>query len=374
MLRKFTVSNFKSFEKDLLLDLTQTNGYAFNKDCIKNDIVNCALVYGHNGCGKSNLGLAIFDIIEHLTDHNKNEDSYSFYTNAFSDSKVASFQFEFLINDTIVAYEYKKTDYKTLVFEKLSIDNQLVVLFDRTNGNNEFEVHLKGTESLVKKIDNQQLSALKYIKNNTSFLDTDKNHIEKTFQDFFVFIEKMLYFRSLEDRMYLGLKSGGDSVYDDIIEKGNVKEFETLLNKVHVGCKLSVAEVYDKKTLMFDFNGRTIPFHRIASTGTSSLGLFYYWYQRVKENNTSFIFIDEFDAFYHHELAAVIVEMLKNSGVQFILTTHNTSIITNELLRPDCYFLMNKKQINSLSKSTAKELREAHNIEKMYKAGAFYAE
>ena len=67
----------------------------------------------------------------------------------------------------------------------------------------------------------------------------------------------------------------------------------------------------------------------------------------------------------------MVVERLKETGVQFILTTHNTSIISNDLLRPDCYFLMNKTKINSLSKSTEKELREAHNIEKMYKAGAF---
>ena len=53
------------------------------------------------------------------------------------------------------------------------------------------------------------------------------------------------------------------------------------------------------------------------------------------------------------------------------MTTHNTSILTNDLLRPDCYFLMKKDIIRSLSKRTSKELREAHNIEKMYKAGSF---
>ena len=65
------------------------------------------------------------------------------------------------------------------------------------------------------------------------------------------------------------------------------------------------------------------------------------------------------------------VKELKKIGVQFILTTHNTSILTNDLLRPDCYFLMKKDIIRSLSKRTSKELREAHNIEKMYKAGSF---
>ena len=83
------------------------------------------------------------------------------------------------------------------------------------------------------------------------------------------------------------------------------------------------------------------------------------------------MFIDEFDSYYHHELAAFIVEELKNTPVQCFLTSHNTSIMTNDLLRPDCYFLMKQDKIISLAKSTSKELREAHNIEKMYKAGTF---
>jgi AAA15 family ATPase/GTPase len=96
-------------------------------------------------------------------------------------------------------------------------------------------------------------------------------------------------------------------------------------------------------------------------------------YQRLKENNScSFLFLDEFDAFYHHSLSKAIIERLKEvSNTQVILTTHNTSIISNDLLRPDCYFLMYEDGIKSLSNSTAKELREAHNIEKMYRAGSF---
>ncbi|MGL4805885.1 MAG: AAA family ATPase [Bacteroidales bacterium] len=372
MLRKFTVSNFKSFEDDITLDLTQTNNYTFNPECIRNNTVNSALIYGYNGCGKSNLGLAIFDIIEHLTDHNKNESRYSYYTNANSKSKIASFKYEFQINEFSVIYEYKKTDYKTLTYERLKINDKEAVVFDRSEGNTSFTSNLKGTEYLIRIIDNPELSVLKYIKSNTSFVDVEG--AEQTFLDFFIFIEKMLYFRSLEDRMYLGFESGTRSVSGDIIEKGKVEEFERLLNEVYVGCKLSAAETVEGKILMFDFEKSKIPFDRIASTGTNSLALFFYWFQRIMENKTSLIFIDEFDAFYHHQLAAVIINKLKKSGVQFILTTHNTSIITNDLLRPDCYFLMYKKEIHSLSKRTSKELREAHNIEKMYKAGAFYGE
>ena len=62
MLTKFKVSNFKCFEGEVVFDLSLTNGYTFNSECIKNGIVNNAMIYGYNGSGKSNLGWAIFDI------------------------------------------------------------------------------------------------------------------------------------------------------------------------------------------------------------------------------------------------------------------------------------------------------------------------
>lgn len=131
-------------------------------------------------------------------------------------------------------------------------------------------------------------------------------------------------------------------------------------------------EEIDKNTIAFDFKGKQLSFNEVASTGTVALALFYFWYQNIKgTSKVSLVFIDEFDAFYHHSLSHLIVEKLKETGVQFILTTHNTSIMSNDLLRPDCYFEMTKNQILSLSNSTQKELREAHNIEKMYKAGSF---
>lgn len=39
--------------------------------------------------------------------------------------------------------------------------------------------------------------------------------------------------------------------------------------------------------------------------------------------------------------------------------------------RPDCYFLLKDNSIKAISELTEKELRQAHNLQKMYKAGAF---
>ncbi len=369
MLRKFKVTNFKCFKNEFTYDLASAKAYAFNPECVRNGIVNCAMIYGHNGSGKSNLGWAILDIIEHLTDKARWEYPYKHFTNAETESKTARFEYEFLINGKVVNYAYSKTDYKTLVTEHFSIGGTELISFDRNNGKTTFSCILKGTENLKKEINDNQLSVLKYIKNNSMLEENEENQI---FKEFFSFVEHMLFFRSLEDRTYIGLDAKTVTLERDIIEQDKVKDFETFLHEANVKCKLAVVDVMGEKALAFDFGKKKIRFPDIMSTGTSALTLFYCWYLQILQGEVSFVFIDEFDAFYHHELSRLVIKKLKETGVQFIVTTHNTSIMSNDLMRPDCYFLMNSHKILPLSKCTEKELREAHNIEKIYKAGAFY--
>jgi AAA15 family ATPase/GTPase len=368
VITKFSVSNFKGFNEKFVFDLGKTNAYEFNKSSIKNGIVNNALVYGHNGVGKSNLGLALFDILGHLTDKVVKKEPYHPYLNAINDSEVANFRYEFNFNDNTVIYEYEKSGVSTVLAEKITINGKELAKIDR-RVNSEAIINFKGAETLKRELKNPQLSLLGYIRNNS---ELDKNTENEVLFLFFQFVDGMLFFRSLDQNMYLGLETGTRGVADDIIEKGNVKDLEDFLNDAGIECNLKTVKEIDKEEIVFDFNGKTIPFYQIASTGTKSLSLFYFWFQRLQnDSKVSFLFIDEFDAFYHHELSSLIVEKLKETGIQFILTTHNTSILSNDLLRPDCYFLMKKDVIRSLAKSTAKELREAHNIEKMYKAHSF---
>lgn len=369
MLRKFQVSNFKCFKDEFSFDLSTAKAYTFNPECIKSGIVNNAIIYGYNGSGKSNLGWAIFDIIEHLTDKARQDFPYRHYTNAYNASDIATFRYEFFVEGQVVAYTYSKSDYKTLVKESFSINGVEMISFDRTDNNNEFTCSLKGTENLNKIIQDEQLSVLKYIKNNSVLDDTPEN---QAFKKFFVFVEHMLFFRSLEDRIYIGQENKKETLATDIIQQDKVKDFESFLNEANIACKLTIVDIMGNKELAFDFGDKQILLHEIMSTGTSSLMLFYCWYLQILRQEVSFVFIDEFDAFYHHELSRMIIKKLQESGIQFVVTTHNTSIMSNDLMRPDCYYLMNNRRISPLSKCTDKELREAHNIEKIYKAGAFY--
>jgi hypothetical protein len=113
-------------------------------------------------------------------------------------------------------------------------------------------------------------------------------------------------------------------------------------------------------------------FDEIASTGTLSLQLLYYWLKKM--GNASFVFIDEFDAFYHFKLAFEVCKRLFNLNCQVFTSSHNTYLMTNELLRPDCNFILQNNKIKPLHACTEKELRFGHNIEKIYRADAFHVE
>lgn len=369
MLAKFRVSHFKSFRKNFEIDFTKAGKYDFNKECINNGLINNAIIYGKNGTGKSNLGFAIFDIIGHLTDKENAEQDYEHYINAKSNASFVEFFYEFNFGGNIVNYRYQKEDFHTIIYESFSINGTELAFIDRKKSNIA-TIKFEGAETLKTDLENNtEISVLKYIQKNTILNTNATNTVFKTFMSF---VDKMLFFRSLKDNLYIGFDTRKGSITDEIIERDNIKDFERFLNRAGIDCELKVVDNFGKKVLAFKFEEKEIPFFDIASQGTLSLTVFYAWFQDVREKNkVSFLFIDEFDAFYHHELSELVVEELKKTGVQFVLTTHNTSVMSNDLLRPDCYFIMNKERIASLPYLTDKELREGHNLEKIYKSDGF---
>ncbi|MDY0018010.1 MAG: ATP-binding protein [Candidatus Delongbacteria bacterium] len=366
MLTKFEVKNFKNFKENFVFDFTKINDYKFNTECIKNNAVNKAIIYGPNGCGKSNLGFALFDITSHLADKQKGKEFYVDYLNAESTADFAEFRYTFTFDKNTLEYFYCKNSLEELVNEELFINGKKLIAYDRRKSEKNIFVELEGTETLNKLLNGNKISAVKFVNSNSVLKETEVN---KTFVKFYNFVDNMLLFKSLHGNFYIGFETGGNSIHDDIIKKNNLDDFQKFLNISGIKCKLRKEIINGKEDIVFDFGAKSISFSNNASMGTRSLTLFYYWMQRLK--NVSFVFIDEFDAFYHHSLARTVVEKLKEFECQTILTTHNTSIMTNDLLRPDCYFLLNNNRIKPLPLCTDKELRQAHNLEKMLRAEAY---
>ena len=368
MLKKVEITNFKNFNEKFTFDLSETNNFEFNKECIQNGIVNTGVIYGQNGCGKSNLGLAIFDMVSHLTDNFFMKSKYENYLNADNTENKAYFRFTFLLNEIEVIYEYSKKDYQTLVSEKLTIDNKEILSIDREKST-KFKVEMEGVETLKTDVGDSNISIISYVEKNSIL---NKNLINRAFSNFRTFVNNMLFYKILDERVYLGFEQGNQSIEDYIVEQNELDNFEKLLNSIGVKCRLKTKNIDGKSCIFSVFKNREIRLSHISSSGTKAIEVFYFWYLKIREKKASFVFIDEFDAFYHHDLSRLVIKMLKEiTDTQIILTTHNTSNISNDLLRPDCYFIMDDKKITSLKDRTHKELREAHNIEKMYRAGSF---
>lgn len=367
MLKTFSVENFKVFHNKLTLEL-EANNYDFNPEVIENSCISKGIIYGVNGSGKSNLGLALFDIIIHLTERQKLMHSYDFYLNMSNSNSVANFEYEFIFDGHDVVYKYSKNDATFLLNESLSIDNTEVIFFDFTRKTG--FTKLEGSDTLNNSINSDSpISRVKFVNNNSILADNEQNRV---FNKFIHFVDNMLLFYSLDSRWYEGFMNGTESISEGIINSGKLSDFQSFLNRIGIDYKLKEQEIDGRKNIYCSFNNKSADFFKIASTGTKSLALFYYWYIRME--NASLVYIDEFDAFYHFELSKEVQKLLnKLKRVQIFTTTHNTDLMSNDLLRPDCYFLLRDNKITSLSKLTDKEIRKAHNLQKMYKAGFFNA-
>ena len=366
MLQQIKVKNYKCFE-NITFDLSAAD-YSYNPVLIKDGIVNKALIFGKNGTGKTSLGLAIFDIVQHLTDKAHFPPRFmEYYRNLNTGDKNVFFQYVCSFDYQNVVYEYEKSDAQNLLYEKLKVDKNTLLDYHYGSPDKQFVApELRGNLDI--RLPDNKLSILKYIYRNTP---TGFNPILTRIINY---TENMLWFRSLSDgNGYCGLINGTPTLEQMLFESGKVRQFQEFLSQNGLQYDLDFEEDGGQPKLYAYFNNRKSKalFSMLVSSDTRVLWLLFNWITKA-ENKLSLLFIDEFDAFYHYEVAASVVRMLNGMrGFQTILTTHNTYLMQNQFTRPDCCFIMTDKQIKSLTKSTDRELREAHNLEKMYIGGAF---
>lgn len=363
MLKLFEVSGFKNFKENITLDFSDVRDYHFNSACVTNNLISKMIVYGKNSIGKSNLGLAIFDIVSHLSSKNVTPNLYDYYLNVNNFEEYANFHYVFTFADDEIDYSYRKDKKQNLIYEKLYHNGALLFEYNYLNDRSD----LSGLKKLAPNLNfllQDVDSVLKYVVNNTVL---DENHPLRRMINY---VNNMLWFRSLDENRFIGYKNKSSDYLDFIFEENILKEFESFLHSAGVEDNLVVKTDNDGiKRLYFDTE-TPLPFFKVASNGTKALYTFFYWYKTAKD--VSLMFIDEFDAFYHFELSESIVAMLENmSDTQIILTSHNTNLLTNKIMRPDCYFILTKNRLTSLANATDRELREGHNLEKLYMSGEF---
>ncbi|MDE6346199.1 MAG: ATP-binding protein [Muribaculaceae bacterium] len=366
MLKKFAVKNYRGFTKRIELDLSKPSNYAFNQYAISKGIIKNGIIYGPNGIGKSNLGLAIFDIEYHLAQlKSKKNDYYSNFVYAGNANLFVEFEYLFDFDGQEVSYNYSKASGGKLKKEELKLNNDTV--FTRDNDAVRInEKYFPNTSSIEEQFQENanNVSVISYL---LAVYPLGKEHFLIKLHNF---VDGMLWFASLETREFIGVETKANgSIEEYIINNGLVDDFAMFLKRVS-GQEFEFIQPQEGETMLwYKVGDSRLPFCFTVSTGTRSLELFYFWLRHMKD--TTFVFIDEFDAFYHFRLAYNICKELFSLPCQVFLSSHNTYLMTNDLLRPDCNFILNDGEIKSLNECTDKELRFGHNIEKLFRGKAF---
>ena len=364
MLTKFAVKNFRGFAERIEWDLSQPSNYSFNTYAIKDGAIKNGIIYGPNGSGKTNFSVALFDIVNHLTQKFKKPEYYQNFVFGGDSSLFVDFEYTFRFEKHEVDYQYSKNIFGILVNEALTVDG--VEIFNRTmNALNldekQFPINKDAKRNL--QMNANSISIVNYLL--TSY-PLAKDHYLIQMRNF---VDSMLWFRCLKVNEFMGFDNMGTILDEYIIKNNLVKDFSDFLEKVSGQKFVFVKSRETDKMLFCKIGNGTIAFDVIASTGTQSLKLLYFWLKKM--GNASFVFIDEFDAFYHFKLAFEVCKQLFNLNCQVFTSSHNTYLMTNDLLRPDCNFILQDNKIKPLQACTEKELRFGHNIEKLFRAGAF---
>ena len=370
MLRLFEVEGFKNFKERFTLNFSDVRDYKFNGDCLTAGLIGKMIIYGKNAIGKSNFGLALFDIASYPYLRRTSpiraidEDAVDVsYLNTENPKGYAAFRYVFQFGDRQVEYSYRKNALQRIIYEKVLVCDELLFEYDRAQPQSlNAEGIQKISPTLRLEFENVD-SVFRYVISNTPL--EDEHPLRRTVK----FIDEMrissnIYGNSgfLASRLLPGILT------DELI----LKEFEDFLHNAGVADNLTVlADTDGRKRLYFDTTPPLL-FEHAASSGTKMLLTLFRLYKAAEMEKISLLFLDEFDAFYHFELAENIVQKLeKLKDTQIIFTSHNTNLLSNRIMRPDCYFILTKDKLTSFANATDRELREGHNLEKLFMSGEF---
>jgi hypothetical protein len=416
-IQEFSFGNFKSFKDIQTLNLSAAKIKSKKQEIDRKNVIHLKdnisflkskAIYGANASGKSNIIKAFVSFIRIVKTSVKDENVLN-YTEPFrlsteTENEPSFFQIIFWYKDTKYRYGFEADD-ENITAEWLYgkpkdrelpffiRDNQEIIELDKTN-------YSEGHKLLSLLKDDSEENEI--FRNNSLFLSTlatfGFGKLSKQLIDSFasIFVISGLGHQGM-------LSYAGDSLKDDKKKKyileflkygdvgiEDVNSIEISPEDLPDDIDEEVRKKFDKKRKLlistrkkFDENlvsndTESFPFSDHESEGTQKLfELSPFIYDALKNNRP--IIIDEFDARFHPLLTKKILQLFnsnENNGSQLIFTTHDTNLLSPDLLRRDQIEFVEKDKYGAshlYSLVQFKGIRNTDSFEKDYIQGKYGA-
>ena len=361
VLQDFSFGNFRSFKdiqtlslskahlasaKDKLLEPTHTFEYQAHS------FLKTKAIYGANASGKSNVVKALNTFLKILSDSVKNAKIISEVSSFFINKSTPSFfQMIFWIDEVKYRYGFEVVEGKItaewLYAEKAKSElcyfireEQQIIVLDTTHfaeGAIYINLTQQGEDTQELLTDTSLFLTVlasfgfgktsKLLISNLSQINIISGLSEPTMMSY----AKEALKNKDKKRFILNLLKKGDTSIENL-QLLDITDFENAENsqKDYLVVAKSIGEEEADRDMIYSFE-------HYESEGTRKLfELSPYLYEAIKEGHP--LVIDEFDARFHPLLTKRIVQLFnseENQHTQFIFVTHDTSLLSNTLLRRD---------------------------------------
>lgn len=413
MLINFSVSNFRSIQVQQELNMTKTQAkekesthtFTCGNESSSYELLKSATLYGANASGKSNIVLALKMMQEIVTKSSKGQIGEKLPYEPFKLSKSSrnqptEFEVYLIVDKVKYQYGFSYNKYKVLEewlfsYPKKKAQKLFMRIWDSENKEYVWD--------FGRSLTGEKQSWVKLTRENSLFLSTAVQLNSHQLEPIYNWFSDNLQIAGAhgwgagfstsqcEDRTHktriLQFLRDADIAVDDIeinSEKFDVSSLPDDMPselKTIVSDKLEGENIVDLKFMKKDSDGEFIPFELDEeSDGTRRLFSFSGpWLDALEDGNV--LFVDELNSNLHPLLVKYLVNFFHSketnpNNAQLIFTTHETSILNQDVFRRDQVWFVEKDQkgkteLYSLSDFKAKKGRD--NLESHYLSGAYGA-
>ncbi|KKP37102.1 hypothetical protein A2483_01315 [Candidatus Peregrinibacteria bacterium RIFOXYC2_FULL_33_13] len=397
MIKTFTFKNFLSFKDEVKFSLERDSNDDSHKESFfkiqDEELLKSAVVYGANASGKSNFSKTFvffhnFIVTSYANALSNKIPTVPFLLNSKTENEPSFFEIELVAKDKKYVYGFEVSQSK-VSREWLHQYPQKKTLFDRIgNEINSNKRHFKEATAALEKQTRSNVLFLSLLAANNGAISNEvieeikKINVYPAENRDLILNYGFSHYSKHEDEMLSFLQEADFNIEEFQLEQKEVDKDEFAnsfppqiprqwIDLATTGSNKFVHRKVSTIHTKYDDKGKVVEkvpfdFMNQESGGTKQMfGFAALFLNALKEGKT--LFIDELDSSLHPVLCRYIVQTFNSKkknpkNAQLIFTTHDSSLLDNEILRRDQIFFVEKDKYGASNLFSLSNLGERKDL------------